>query len=300
MSSATGIPSAEIEPKRRSRLAGFVVRMVREKRLGTMGTVIVLLLLLVGILSPLVAPHDVNKIHLRDSFASPSREYLLGTDSYGRDTFSRLLVGARISVIVGLAATSICIVVAIIIGVPSGFFGGRFDIVLQRFVDAWYSFPSLLILLTVMSMVGKGLLQIILVLGVLLGIYSSRVVRGAVIGIKENDYFLAAEAIGSPTSRTLRRHVMPNIMAPIIVIFSISVGDIILSEASLSFLGYGIPPDVPSWGNMLSLEGRQFMEQAPLLAIYPGLCLTIVVFGINVLGDALRDLLDPRLRGSER
>ena len=156
MSSATGVPSAETEPKRRSRLAGFVIRMVRGKRLGTMGAVIVLLLLLVGILSPLLAPHDVNKIHLRDSFASPSREYLLGTDSYGRDTYSRLIYGARISVIVGLAATSICIVVAIIIGVLSGFFGGRFDIVLQRFVDAWYSFPSLLILLTVMSMVGKG------------------------------------------------------------------------------------------------------------------------------------------------
>ncbi len=297
MSNITAASSGTVVPRRRSRLAGFVLRLVREKRLGTVGAVIVLLLLLVGIFSPLLAPHDVNKIHLRDRFASPSSDYLLGADSFGRDTFSRLIVGARISVIVGLSATSICIVVAVIIGVLSGFFGGRFDLILQRFVDAWYSFPSLLVLLTVMSMVGKGLPQIIVVLGVLLGIHTSRVVRSAVIGIKENDYFLAAQAIGSPTSRTLRRHVMPNIMAPIIVIFSISVGDIILSEASLSFLGYGVPPDVPSWGNMLSLEGRQFMEQSPMLAIYPGLCLTLVVYGINVLGDALRDLLDPRLRG---
>ena len=299
MGNVTDTPSELARPKRRSRLADFFIRLVREKPLGAVGAVIVLLLIFVGILSPLLATHDANKVHLRDRLAPPSREYLLGADGVGRDTFSRLIFAARVSVIVGLAGTSICIAVAIIIGVLSGFLGGKFDIVVQRFVDAWYSFPSLLVLLTVMSLVGRGLLQVIVVLGVILGIYSSRIVRSAVIGIKENDYFLAARAIGSPPTRTLMRHVLPNIMPPVIIIFSISIGDIILSEAGLSFLGYGLPAGTPSWGRMLSVEGRKYMEQAPVLALYPGLCLTIVVFGINVLGDAVRDLLDPRLRGGE-
>ena len=201
--------------------------------------------------------------------------------------------------IVGLAGTTVCVVVAAIIGVPSGFFGGKYDIILQRFVDAWMAFPGLLILLTVMSIVGRGMFQIILVLGILFGIYNSRIIRSAVIGIKENDYFTAAKAIGSPTTRTLRRHVLPNIMPPIIIIFSITIAGIILDEAALSFLGYGLPPEVPSWGGMLSSEGRQYMEQKPELALYPGLCLTLVVYGVNMFGDAVRDLLDPRLRGSE-
>ena len=160
------------------------------------------------------------------------------------------------------------------------------------------SFPGLLLLLTIMSIAGQGLLQIIVILGVSSGIANSRVVRGAVIGIKENDYFQAAQAIGERTFETLLRHVLPNIMAPIIVIFSITIGGIIVAEASLSFLGFGLPPGVPSWGGMLSREGRQYMEMAPRLAIWPGLCLTIVVYSINMFGDALRDLLDPRLRGS--
>ena len=169
---------------------------------------------------------------------------------------------------------------------------------MQRFVDAWMSFLGLLLLLTIMSIAGQGLLQVIVILGVSSGITNSRVVRGAVIGIKENDYFRAAEAIGERTSGTLLRHVLPNIMAPIIVIFSITIGSIIVAEASLSFLGFGLPPGVPSWGGMLSREGRQYMEMAPWLAIWPGLCLTIVVYSINMFGDALRDLLDPRLGGS--
>ena len=143
------------------------------------------------------------------------------------------------------------------------------------------------------------MLQIILVLGILSGIHSSRLVRSAVIGIKENDYFLAARAIGSPSTATLVRHVLPNIMPVVIIIFSISIGGMILSEASLSFLGFGLPPDIPSWGGMLSWEGRIYMEVKPELALYPGFCLSVVIYGINVFGDAVRDLLDPRLRGGE-
>ena len=176
---------------------------------------------------------------------------------------------------------------------------GKLDLGVQRFVDAWMAFPGLLLLLTIMSIAGQGLLQIIVVLGIAGGIGGSRVVRGAVIGIKENDYFLAARAIGSPGAATLVRHVLPNIMAPVIIIFTINIGGVIISEASLSFLGFGLPIKVPSWGGMLSREGREFMEIAPRLALWPGLCLTTVVYCFNMLGDAMRDLLDPRLRGGE-
>ena len=187
--------------------------------------------------------------------------------------------------------------VAALIGGTAGFVGGKFDLVVQRFVDAWMSIPGLLLLLTIMSLAGRGLLQIILVLGISSGVTNSRVVRGAVIAIKENDYFRAARAVGSPLAHTLLRHVLPNVMPPIIIVFSITIGAIIVAEASLSFLGFGLPPEVPSWGGMLSREGRQYMTIAPRLAIWPGLCLTIVVYGINMFGDAVRDLLDPRLRG---
>ena len=204
---------------------------------------------------------------------------------------------ARISLTVGLAATTVNVVVAVLIGGISGFFGGRLDLAVQRFVDAWMAFPGLLLLLTIMSLVGRGLPQIIVVLGVTGGIGGSRVIRGAVIGVKENVNFQAAEAIGSTRWRTLLRHVLPNIAAPVIIIFTINVGAVIISEAALSFLGFGLPISVPSWGGMLSREGREFMEVAPRLALWPGLCLTIVVYSLNMFGDAVRDLLDPRLRG---
>ncbi len=191
------------------------------------------------------------------------------------------------------------VVVAVLIGGISGFIGGKPDLVVQRFVDAWMAFPGLLLLLTIMSIAGQGLLQIILVLGIAGGIGSSRVARGAVIGIKENDYFLAARAVGTPTSKILNHHVLPNFMAPVIIIFSINIGGVIIAEASLSFLGYGLPPSIPDWGGMLSREGRRYMEQAPWLAFWPGLALTITVYSLNMFGDAIRDLLDPRLRGGE-
>ena len=186
-----------------------------------------------------------------------------------------------------------------LIGGTSGFLGGKFDLAAQRFVDAWIAFPGLLLLLTIMSLVGRGLPQIILVLGIAGGLGGSRVVRGAVIGIKENVYFQAAEAIGCSKWRTLIRHVLPNIAAPVIIIFSISIGGVILEAASLSFLGYGLPVQTPEWGGLLSREGRRYMEMAPHLALWPGLCLTILIYSLNMFGDAMRDLLDPRLRGSE-
>ncbi len=291
--------SRSILTKRRSLLAEFIVRLLRDKPLGTLGGAIVLVLLIVGILSPVISTHDVNRVEITAWFAPPSMEHFLGTDHLGRDIYSRIIFGARISVVVGLTAAAINVVVAVLIGVLSGYISGKFDLVLQRFVDAWFAFPYLIILLTVMSMVGRGLTQIIVVLGISYGIGNSRVLRSAVISIKENDYFLAAKAIGSPWLFTLAKHILPNIMAPIIIIFTISIGGIILAEASLSFLGFGLPLGTPSWGAMLSWEGRREMETAPQLALYPGLSLAAVVYGVNMFGDAMRDLLDPRLRGTE-
>ncbi len=299
MSDTTETPSPTRKPKRRGRFADFWIRLFKEKPLGTACGVIILLLILVAIFADVLAPHPYKEMHLIDRLAGPSSQYLLGTDQAGRDLLSRLIFGARISVLVGLAATALNVVIAVLIGGISGFIGGKLDLAVQRFVDAWIAFPGLLLLLTIMSIVGRGLLQIIVVLRIAGGISGSRVIRSAVIAIKENDYFLAAQAVGTSTSQILNRHVLPNIMAPVIIIFSINIGGVIMSLASLGFLGYGLPPSIPDWGGMPSREGRRYMEQAPWLALWPGLCLTIVVYALNMFGDAIRDLLDPRLRGGE-
>ena len=289
--------SERAETKRRGRLADFFTRLVREKPLGTAGAIIVLVLLFTGIFADFLAPYGMSEMHLVDRLSAPSAQHWLGTDQLGRDVLSRIIYGARVSMIVGFSATALSTIIAIVIGTLSGFIGGKFDLIVQRFVDGFMAFPGLLILITVMSLVGQGVLQVIMVLGIQGGINGSRIPRSAVMAIKENVYIMAAESIGVPTRRMIWRHVLPNIMAPVIVMFTTGIGSVILTEASLSFLGFGLPPDVPSWGGMLSREGRKFMELAPQLAIWPGLALSIVVYGINMFGDALRDLLDPRLRG---
>ena len=278
-------------------MSDFLSRLVREKPLGTFGGIIVLLLLFTGIFADVLAPFPMSEPHMLDRLTGPSGKYLLGTDQLGRDVLSRIIYGARVSLVVSLAATSVNMVVALLIGTTTGFFGGKLDMVVQRFVDAWMAFPGLLILITVMSLVGQGLLQTILVLGITGGIGGSRIARSAVIGIRENMYLQAAEAFGASAARIIFRHVLPNIRAPMIITFTVTIGGVIMAEASLSFLGFGLPPDVASWGGMLSKEGRTYMELAPWLAIWPGLSLTVVVYSLNMLGDALRDLLDPRLKG---
>ena len=297
MSDAVGIPSTEIAPRRRSRLVGFSIRLVKEKPLGTACGIIIVLLIFVAIFADVLAPYGFLELHLEDRLTGPSAKYLLGTDGLGRDLFSRLISGTRVSLLVGLTVTTISVVISSLIGGVSGFLGGKLDLGVQRFVDAWIAFPGLLLLLTIMSIVGKGLPQIILVLGISGGIGGSRLIRSAVIAIKGSDYFLAARAVGSPTTATLVRHVMPNVTPVVIIIFSISIGGVIMSLASLGFLGYGLPPNIPDWGGMLSREGRKYMEQAPWLAVWPGLALTITIYSLNMFGDAMRDLLDPRLRG---
>ena len=275
-------PSPVRGSKGHTRLADFFIRLVKEKALGTVCGIVILILILVAIFADVLAPYPYIEIHLADRLQGPSAQYLLGTDHVGRDFLSRLIYGARLSLGVGLAATTLNVVVAVLIGGPSGFFGGKLDLSVQRFVDAWIVFPGLLLLLTVMSIVGRGLIQMILVLGISGGIGASRVVRGAVIGIKESDYFLAAPAIGSSRWRTFIRHVLPNIAAPVMIIFSINIGGVIMSLAALSFLGFGLPLSTPDWGGLLSREGRRYMEQAPHLALFPGLALTITVYSLNM------------------
>ncbi|MCE2457803.1 MAG: ABC transporter permease [Dehalococcoidia bacterium] len=285
-------------PIRHRPIVSFFTRLAKEKPLGLLGGLIVLLMLLSGIFAEFLAQHEMDEINLIDRLVGTTINYPLGTDHLGRDILSRMIYGARVSMTVGMAASTLAVAVAVIIAVPSGYFSGKYDIVLQRLVDGFMSFPSLIVLLTVMSIVGRGLPQIILVLGVVHGIGTSRVIRGAVIGIKENDYFTASEAVGNTTLRTLMLYIMPNVMAPTIIVFTTSIGAMILWEASLSFLGFGLPPEAASWGGMLSTEGRTYMEMKPALALWPGLAITAVVYGINMFGDAMRDLLDPRLRGS--
>ena len=285
------------ETKRHSWLVDFFIRLVREKPLGTVGAVITLLLLLTGIFADVLAPYGMNEIHRGAFLTPPSARFWLGTDEIGRDLLSRIIFGARVSVVVGLAATTLATLVALFIGMVCGYIGGKFDLIVQRFVDAVMCMPFLILLIVIIAMIGPGMWPLTITLGLLWGVGGSRVMRSAVIAVKENVYVQAAVAIGCPTSRILTRHILPNIMAPLIVQFSVWVPAIILTEAALSFLGFGIPPPTPSWGGMLSGRARDYMFKGPWMAFWPGLALAIVVYGINMFGDAVRDLLDPRMRG---
>jgi len=285
------------ERKKHSFLVDLMIRLVKEKPLGTIGLVITLLLLFAGIFADFLAPYGMNETWVGDSLTPPSAEFWLGTDSLGRDMLSRIIFGARISVIVGLSAATLATIISSLIGIVCGYIGGKLDLIVQRGVDIWMSLPILVILLILISIMGASMWSIIIALGFAVGISGSRIIRGAVINVKENAYLEAAVAIGCPTSRILTRHILPNVMAIMIVLFSIRVPTMVLTEASLSFLGFGIPPPTPSWGGMLSGSGRTYMFMSPWLAIWPGLALAITVYGINMFGDAVRDLLDPRLRG---
>ena len=290
----TKAPARNTRAKRARQL---LIRLFREKKLGAVGLVIVVLFLLVGVFADVLATHGIYEQNIFRRLEAPSAEYPLGTDQFGRDVYSRVVKGARISMTVGIAASLVAVAVASVFGLVLGYVGGRVDLIAQRVVDAVQAFPWLFLVITVMSLLGPGIVQVIIVLGVPWGIVNIRTVRSVVLSVKEAPYVEAARAAGASALRILFRHIAPQIVAPMIVLFTISVGGNILAEAAVSFLGFGIPPPQPSWGGMLSIEGRSYMLEAPWLAFWPGLFLALVVFGVNMFGDALRDLLDPRLRG---
>jgi peptide/nickel transport system permease protein len=276
----------------------FVRRLFREKPLGAVGGMVFLAFLFCGVFADLLAPYGMNQINPINRLKPPSWAFPFGTDNLGRDMLSRCLYGAQLSVIIGFCAAGLATFISVFLGIVTGYLGGKVDLITQRFVDAWQSFPDLIVLIVVVSVVGPGVPQIIVTLGLLLGIAGSRIIRSAVVSVRENMYVHAAQSIGASTPRILWRHILPNVLPPIIVLFTTRVGVVILIESALSFLGLGVPPPAPTWGGMLSGSGRAFMFHGPWLALAPGLCLTIVVYATNMFGDALRDLFDPRLRGA--
>ena len=272
------------------------VRMLRRKPLGTVGGAIVLVMLLGAVFADVLTPYGFAQTNLRERFISFSAEHWLGTDQIGRDVATRVLHGARISLYVGFGAVGLGCLLATAIGIFSGYWGGRVDLLLQRVVDAWMAFPPLLILMSILSLLGPGVLNITLVLGFDFVIQNSRIVRGMTLSIKEHTYVEGARAVGSGHVRITVAHILPNVFPTIIIVATTGLSTVILTEASLSFLGLGVPPPHPTWGGMLSLAGLDHMYRAPWLAIWPATALSLAVFGFNMLGDALRDLLDPRLR----
>jgi peptide/nickel transport system permease protein len=273
------------------------VQIVRRKPLGTLGGGIVLVMLIAAVLADLITPYGYAQTSLRERFIAMNAQHWLGTDQIGRDLLTRLIYGARISLYVGFGAVALGSALATLIGVVSGYFGGRFDLWLQRGVDAWMAFPPLLLLMTIMSLLGPTVWNITLVLGIAFGIQNSRVIRGMALSIREMTWVESTRALGSGHLRITVAHILPNVLPTIIVVATTGLSTVILTEASLSFLGLGVPPPYPTWGGMLSLAGLDHMYQAPWLAIWPAVALSLAVFGFNMLGDALRDLLDPRLKG---
>jgi peptide/nickel transport system permease protein len=272
-------------------------QMLRRKPLGTAGGLIVLGMLLLAIFADVLTPYGYAETNLRERFIPMSTGHWLGTDQIGRDVATRILYGARISLYVGFGAVAIACVIATVLGIFSAYWGGRVDILLQRFVDAWMAFPGLLILMSIMSLLGPSVLNITLVLGIAAGLRDSRIVRSVALSIRENTYIESARAMGSGHTRVTFVHILPNVIPTIIVIATTGLSTVILTEAALSFLGLGVPPPHPTWGGMLSLAGLDHMYRAPWLAIWPAVALSLAVFGFNMLGDGLRDLLDPRLKG---
>jgi peptide/nickel transport system permease protein len=288
----------------RRRSAGRVVRFVwtavrfaRRKPLGMLGALIVLAMLVMALFAERIAPYPYDQ-SIRGARMKPSAAHWLGTDNLSRDMWSRIVYGARVSISVGFLTVALAVTLAAAVGVSSAYFGGVWDLVVQRVVDAWLSFPYLVIILSVMAVLGPGLLNVVASLALLLAATNSRVIRGATLTALQQTYVEAARAMGCGHARIILRHLLPNVAATVIILATIGLGAVILAESALSFLGFGVPPPHPSWGGMLAGSGRTYMFRAPWMAVWPGVAISLAVFGFNMLGDALRDVLDPRLRGS--
>jgi peptide/nickel transport system permease protein len=296
----------------RKRTPGWILgfkRLVFEKRLGFAGFILVVIFVAMAALTPVIATFEPSELGTGDRLESPSIGHPMGTDNLGRDIYSRVVHGARVSVTIGFLAVFVSASISVAIGVLSGYFGGWIDMIAQRFVDAFIAFPGLVFLIVVLALfsdlkipglsqnglLGSKVLIMVLTLGILGGVSQSRVIRGAALSIKATTYIEAAKSTGATDWRIVWFHVLPNVMAPVITLATLGLGGIILAEATLSFLGIGLPPDVVTWGGMLNREARTYMTQGWWL-VFPGIALSLVVFGFNVLGDALRDILDPRLR----
>lgn len=283
---------APVRPARLRKMLGFV----RRNPMGAIGIVIIVIFVLIAAFAPLLAPHDPYVMDSTIILAPPSFAHWMGTDEFGRDVMSRVIWGSRISLYVGLIAVGLGTTIGAIIGMVSAYFGGKLDYAVQRVMDMLMAFPMLVLALAMVAALGSSIQNVILALAVVIAPNASRVIRSSVLSIKEKPFIEAAQNLGYSSFRILFVHILPNCLAPYIILATAGLGGAILSEASLSFLGLGTVPPEPSWGAMLSGKTQRYMTEAPWLAIFPGLAITFVVFGFNFLGDALRDILDPRMR----
>jgi ABC-type dipeptide/oligopeptide/nickel transport system permease subunit len=272
-----------------------VWRRARRLRNLTIGAILVGGLIAVAALAPWIAPHDPVRGELDDYLQAPGGRYWFGTDTFGRDVLSRVVYGARISLGVGVAVQASALTIGVGLGLLSGFYGGQVDNLIMRLAEVIFAFPGLLFAIAIMAVIGPSLYNVFVALGLVSWTSLARVVRGAVLAVKEQEFVEAARALGASNRRIILRHLLPNIVAPAIILVTLGIGGAILAEASLSFLGLGAQPPTPSWGSMLTV-GRDYLTEAPWLSLYPGLAIFLTVMGFNLLGDGLRDLLDPRMQ----
>ena len=283
---------------RRPGLLGTLVHFFRKKPLGAAGGVLMLVVVLTALFADVLATHDPIATSATRTLGAPGAEHWLGNDHLGRDIYSRIVHGARVSLVVGVVSTILGSVLGGIIGLLSGYFGGKTDLITQRFLDILQGLPLLVLALVVSASLGPSLQNVIIAISIPIIPRAARVIRASVLAIREMQYIEAARALGLLHLRIAFRHVLPNTMGPFIVLCTAQLGSAILVEAALSFLGLGIPEPYPSWGRMLSVSAAQYAQRAPWLVLAPGIAISLTVFGSNLLGDALRDTLDPRLRGS--
>ncbi|MFQ5895529.1 MAG: ABC transporter permease [Nitrospinota bacterium] len=271
---------------------------VRQRPLGACGAVIVLFMLAVALVGPYLAPRDPLAVSYEAQFTPPGTEYWFGTDDHGRDILSRIIYGSRTALLVGFGAAFLGATLGLFIGVASAYFGGRTDLIVQRLVDMLISFPLIILALAVVSILGTGVFNVIMAITVPMVPRCARVVRSSALAIREIPYVEAARALASSHLRIIFRHMLPNVMAPYLIMLTAFLGQAILLEASLSFLGLGVQEPIPAWGLMLQGGAEEYAESAPWVPIFPGLAISLAVFAFNVFGDSLRDALDPRLRGT--
>ncbi len=303
---ALSLPEARPGVGRRLPLLTALTTFARKQPLGVLGGIILLSLVALVLLAPLLSPFDPYAVHVLHKYAAPGtvlaetgQRFWLGADQLGRDTLSRLLYGARVSLVVSLISVGIGVTLGALLGIVSAYCGGTVDLLVQRLVDTVMAFPAIILALAIVAVAGASLRNVILALIVLLLPASARVVRAQALAVKERDYVLAARATGADAWRIVLRHMVPNCAAPYIVFATANLGYAVVVEAALSFLGVGTPPDVPSWGGMLSITGQKYVEVSPWLVVFPSIAVSLAVFGFNLLGDAIRDALDPRLKGAQ-